>query len=64
MNIENTFYNAKSCLDMARDKFDRQDYEASLVSLSKAMSHTRYLIEQVFKLQALKSDVESPAGGD
>ena len=64
MNIEHNFNNAKFCLDIARDKVAGQDYEAALVALAKAYSHTRAMLEQVEKLQALKVEAARPAGED
>ena len=62
MNIDEHFDAADVYLEMANEKFARQDYEGSLTDLAKAFAHTRALLEQVFKLQALKVEVESSAG--
>jgi len=62
MNIENNFNNAKKALDLARDKVDRQDYDTAIEVLACAYSHVRELLQQVYKLNTLKSHVESPLG--
>lgn len=64
MNIDNNFYCAGVFLEKAREKVSEQNYRTALVSLGKAYSHTRQLLEQVSKLHALKSDVKQPAGED
>jgi hypothetical protein len=64
MNIESNFNIAKSCLCIAHVSIARQDYEAALAALSKTSSHTRAMLEQVIKLQALKVEAERPAGED
>lgn len=63
MKIEHQFNNAKSWLDIARDKVASQDYESALAALAEAFSHTRTLLQQVNKLQALKVEAESSTGG-
>lgn len=62
MNIENHMYNAKTCLDTAQTKIEAQDYESALALLADAYSNVRELLQQVFKLQALKVKVARPAG--
>lgn len=62
MNINDNFNSADVYLEMAKEKFARQDYEGALDSLFKAFSHTRALVEQVFKLQAMKNEVTEPLG--
>ncbi len=62
MNIENNFNSAEASLEMANEKVSKQDYEGALCSLAYAYAHVRALLEQVFKLQALKAEVEQPAG--
>ncbi len=64
MNIENHFNNAAAYLDMAKEKVNAQDYESALASIGKAYSHTRELLEHVYKLHALKAKVTSSAGKD
>jgi len=64
MNIENHIDVAKNALDIVRDKVDSQDYETALDMLCNLMTENRELIDHVFKLQALKIEVETPAGED
>lgn len=64
MNIENNFRCAEAYLEMAHEKVESHDFETALAALVKAYEHTRSLLEQVFKLQALKAEVETPAGED
>lgn len=64
MNIENHMHNAKTCLETAQAKIEAQDYESALALLAEAYSHNRELLEQVWKLQALKVEVECPASED
>lgn len=61
MNIENNLYNAKKALDLARDKIDQQDYDTAIEVLASSYSHVRELLQQVYKLKALKVEVEGPA---
>lgn len=62
MNIDNNFNSADAYLEMAKEKVAAQNYEVALVSLRKAYSHIRDLIEQVYKLHALKSEVTEQKG--
>ena len=62
MNIENHIDVAKNALDLVRDMVDRQDYETALEMFCNLMTENRELIEHVFKLQAMKVEVESSAG--
>lgn len=61
MNIESNFNAADVYLEMAKEKVARHDYNGAISNLSKAYSHTRALLGQVFKLQAMKDKVEQPA---
>lgn len=61
MNIYENFDNAEVYLEMAKEKLSRQDFDGSLAMLAEAYSHTRALLEQVYKLHALKTEVEIPA---
>jgi len=63
MNMEDNFNAADVYLKMAKEKVDRHDLEGALVMLSKAYSPTRELIDHVFKLHAMKTEVEHPSGG-
>jgi len=63
MNIDDNFNSASHYLEVAKEQVAMQDYENSLSSLSQAYSHTRALLEQVFKLQALKVHVSDQNGG-
>ena len=51
-------------LGIAEERLDNLDYDSSLEALCKAYGHVRALLEKVHKLQALKIEVESPAGED
>lgn len=62
MNIENHFYNAETNLETANEKVAAHDYDSALALLAEAYSHVRQLLEQVFKLKALKDDVTGPEG--
>lgn len=64
MNIEQNFHGAEVNLEMAKEKGGRCDFAGSLACLVIAYEHTRALIEQVYKLQALKTEVELPARED
>ncbi len=57
MNIENNFNAVDVYLEMAKEKITRHDYEGALTALAKSYSHTRELLEQIYKLQALKAKV-------
>ena len=64
MNAENHFYSAEVYLEMARDKFTAHDYDSTLASLVKSYSHTRWLIEHVWKLKRKATLASRPAGED
>ena len=50
MSIENDFNSAEIYLEMAKEKWQRGQYCASLVNLSKAYPYMRSLIEEIYKL--------------
>lgn len=61
MNIENHFHSAEVYLEMAKEKFDRDEFAGCLASLVKAYEHNRRLIEHVYEL-SIASEQKSPAG--
>jgi hypothetical protein len=63
-NIENHTHRAKLCLTTSQAKIEAREYDTALAMLAEAYSHTRELLEQVYKLQALKVEVTRPAGED
>lgn len=64
MNINNHFIIAVGDLKRAKVNVNTQDYDSALVSLVQAYEHVHELMNQVFSLKALKSEVESPACED
>jgi len=62
MNIDDNFNNAEALLKMAKDNIAAHDYDSTLTSLAEAYAHIRELVELVYKLQGLKTEVEGPAG--
>lgn len=62
MNIEINFYNAEAYLEKAKNKVSAQEYHTALVFIRKAYGHVRELLEQVYKLEALKDEVTEQKG--
>jgi len=51
MNIEQSFYNAKVSLELAKEKLDAGDLDTALSGLVLAYSNIRKLMELVWQLK-------------
>ena len=61
MNIDEHMKQAKSLLDLARDKVDRKDYVGAQRSIAQAYSHSREILDHVGKLVILKAEIKDSA---